>query len=230
MKNYRKAAWNTFREEVIEFDGGCCSQCGRGREDGVVLQVHHKRYIKGRMPWEYALNDCVTLCKGCHARHHGILGVIHPRDMGMPSSGWEHTDTHDLEELVGSCELCGTAIRYVFTIEHEDWHPMDVGTICCDHLTGTTFASEYMDEVKKQDRRLKTFLNSKRWKRTDGGVLQIKTLNSIVDIALFDGGYRIKVNGVRGKLQFSTEDDAKIKLFDAMENGNLVEYLRRKTG
>ena len=48
MKNrkYQGDAWKSFRKDIIESDGFRCSQCGRNSFD-VVLQVHHKKYIKG---------------------------------------------------------------------------------------------------------------------------------------------------------------------------------------
>ena len=74
MKNrkYQGDAWKSFRKDIIESDGFRCSQCGRNSFD-VVLQVHHKKYIKGRKLWEYAGEDCITLCRGCHAMEHGII-------------------------------------------------------------------------------------------------------------------------------------------------------------
>ncbi len=35
-----------------------------------VLQIHHKKYIEGRMSWEYEDDDLVTLCKQCHTSLH----------------------------------------------------------------------------------------------------------------------------------------------------------------
>lgn len=103
--------WTEFRRSVIELDGGKCTMCGR-LEDEVTLQVHHKRYITGRKPWEYGTKDCVTLCKGCHATEHGII---------MPQHGWEYGGEEDLGDLSGICEKCGTSIRYVFIVYHEKW-------------------------------------------------------------------------------------------------------------
>jgi len=99
MKQYRSSDWDIFRKEVIELDGGACVECKRTVKDEVVLQVHHKEYIKGKLPWEYPYNSCETLCKGCHAAKHGII---------PPKSGWEYAGSHDLEELIGKCELCGS--------------------------------------------------------------------------------------------------------------------------
>lgn len=49
---YADEKWAAFRERVIVLDGGECVSCGRSRSGGVVLQVHHKQYVKGRKPWE----------------------------------------------------------------------------------------------------------------------------------------------------------------------------------
>jgi 5-methylcytosine-specific restriction endonuclease McrA len=64
--------WTAFSEKVKRRDGYKCLQCGRGTGE-VTLQVHHEVYVAGKAPWEYALSDCLTLCKGCHAKEHGLI-------------------------------------------------------------------------------------------------------------------------------------------------------------
>ena len=54
----------------MERDKFKCSNCQR---DDIELNVHHKRYCVGRNPWDYSMNDLVTLCKNCHAYEHSIL-------------------------------------------------------------------------------------------------------------------------------------------------------------
>ena len=34
------------------------------------LNIHHKKYIKGRKPWEYEADSLVTLCEDCHHDIH----------------------------------------------------------------------------------------------------------------------------------------------------------------
>jgi len=36
----------------------------------LVMHVHHKLYIKERLPWEYNDSDLITLCNRCHADLH----------------------------------------------------------------------------------------------------------------------------------------------------------------
>ena len=38
--------------------------------DSVILNVHHKYYIRGKKPWEYELDALTTLCSNCHKEVH----------------------------------------------------------------------------------------------------------------------------------------------------------------
>src|SRR5260370_34736417 len=138
MQSYDNTKWKTFRGEVIRLDGGVCVRCHRGNADGVVLQVHHKIYFPGLKPWEYDYECCETLCKGCHAEEHGKI---------PPRFGWEFIGGHDLEDLVGTCEFCGTAIRHVCLVQHEKWTAFDVGEVCCDNITCTQIPTDHVDSL-----------------------------------------------------------------------------------
>jgi hypothetical protein len=128
MHHYCTADWRAFRAKVIDLDGGICLTCGRNKANGAVLQVHHKQYLPGHKPWEYPFELCETMCSGCHAALHGHV---------PPRFGWEHAGWDDLGDLTGTCECCGTSIRYVFMLQHPKWYAMEVGEICCDNLTST---------------------------------------------------------------------------------------------
>lgn len=206
MKNpYRSNRWVEFREELIELDGGACIRCGKTRGDGAVLQVHHKKYLTGKAPWEYPLELCETLCKRCHAEEHGVI---------CPSSGWEYVGEDDLGGLYGNCDRCKTEIRYVFFVQHPNWEPMAVGTICCDDLTGTKIASE----KRKYDERLTRFIKSKRWTE-DGEQHLIKQKQIEIEIIPATGGYRIHMNTTKGKKTYPTLNAAKTRVFDFIESG-----------
>ena len=60
--------WKEFRLKVLSERGNKCEFCG-GTD---VLQIHHTFYIRGKMPWEYDINDMRVLCKKCHQRIHNI--------------------------------------------------------------------------------------------------------------------------------------------------------------
>ncbi|WP_158960640.1 hypothetical protein [Myroides fluvii] len=36
----------------------------------IILHVHHKYYIKGKLPWDYLDDALITLCHGCHQETH----------------------------------------------------------------------------------------------------------------------------------------------------------------
>ena len=158
MQQYKNSLWEEFRESVLDSDNYKCVTCGRGASE-VILQVHHKRYIHGRKPWEYETKECITLCKGCHAREHGII---------QPKVGWEYIGDEDLEDLIGKCENCGSNIRYVFYVYHKDWGTIGVGTNCCDMLTDSVIASNQIESSKRYEGRKKRFIDSKRWKFLNG--------------------------------------------------------------
>lgn len=58
--------WKDKRNHIISIRGSKCERCGS--KD--FLQVHHKRYIKGRLAWEYEDNLLECLCGNCHKKHH----------------------------------------------------------------------------------------------------------------------------------------------------------------
>ena len=126
-KSYYNEEWKKFTNDVKYRDKYKCLKCGR-KEPNVILQVHHNIYKPELEPWEYPLSDCITLCKGCHAREHKLI---------EPDSGWTLISIDDLGELTGTCERkgCGADIRY----EHVTYHPKcgykSVGSTCVEHLT-----------------------------------------------------------------------------------------------
>lgn len=59
--------WQKKRLERLEASRWACDKCATTE---VTLHVHHKRYFKGRMAWEYELDELQTLCEPCHANLH----------------------------------------------------------------------------------------------------------------------------------------------------------------
>ena len=69
-KLLKDARWQKKRLEVMQRDNFTCQDCGKGLNDGIVLNVHHIRYRKGLLPWEYKDYELVTLCEDCHGNTH----------------------------------------------------------------------------------------------------------------------------------------------------------------
>ncbi len=213
MSDYRRDKWINYREEVIRLDGYACTMCGKSREDGVVLQVHHKFYDKGKKPWEYDYDACVTVCKKCHAVEHGII---------PPDFGWEYCGSDDLGSPDGECDYCGKQIRYIFFITHPSWYSLEVGEQCCDKLTSTMIATELMSAKRLLDERRKRFVSSSKWvvSKVGAGIRRGK-----FNIRIISGEkFRVVVNGVVGKKLFQTELDAKCFIFDVLESGRLSRW------
>lgn len=217
MEGYTKADWHAFRTEMIKLHGGQCSTCGRG-EPEVVLQVHHKHYVAGRLPWQYGYEECEVLCRGCHAREHGLIA---------PRFGWRYLGDSDLGDLIGTCDLCGTALRYVFLVDHPQWPAMEVGTDCCDNLTDTKQASTLMESRRRYVSRLKTFVSSPRWKRGDQA-LRIRHQKIDLEVGRAADGFKLHVNGHEGKLRFPSLLEAKTAAFDLIESGKAAAFVKKK--
>jgi hypothetical protein len=215
---YRLKEWKEFRANVIEMDGHQCRHCGRGKDE-VVLQVHHEIYIKSRMPWEYGTEYCITLCKGCHAAEHGII---------QPKRGWELIEIVDLKELAGTCQngKCGQSIRYVYEVWHPSWGFLEVGTICCDYLTESYFASTHRKSIRRYESRKKRFIQSRRWKR-EGNIHRIKQSVFKVEIEDEMSAFYLTIHGLRSENLYGSLEEAKTKVFDVIESGVLFEYLDR---
>jgi hypothetical protein len=152
-KSYYNKKWFDFSKKVRLRDGNKCLKCGRTNSE-VVLQTHHKKYKPNLKLWEYPLSDCITLCKGCHSREHGIV---------EPGRGWSLISIDDLGELNGICERkgCGKEIRYEHLTYHPKWGHMIVGSTCIEHLTKEDqFLSK---EVLKLFRKISNFIKKSVW-------------------------------------------------------------------
>ena len=80
--------WQRLRLQMLDAAGWAC-QCCKTKE--VTLHVHHKRYVKGRMAWEYTEDELDVLCKDCHADEHEadslLLDVVKGGELpGYPST------------------------------------------------------------------------------------------------------------------------------------------------
>lgn len=153
MKSWKNENWENFSLTIKERDNYKCFKCGRGDNES-ILQVHHLKYKPNKKPWEYELDDCVTLCKGCHAREHNII---------EPTSGWTLLSIDDLGNLSGICERenCGQSIRYEHLTYHPNWGYKIVGSTCIDYLTQTD--KLLSQEVVKIYRQINKFLEEITW-------------------------------------------------------------------
>lgn len=73
--------WQKMRLKKLEAAEWRCQLCW---DDEAMLSVHHKRYVKARMPWDYPEHELVVLCQPCHEAEHEqkelrqeLLGALH---------------------------------------------------------------------------------------------------------------------------------------------------------
>jgi hypothetical protein len=74
------ATWSEFKKECVEsVDENGRYELLEYEEEmpfsstsnaPTILQVHHRYYIKGRLPWEYKSDALQTLCAECHQKLH----------------------------------------------------------------------------------------------------------------------------------------------------------------
>lgn len=65
--------WQRRRLEILGRSDFHCESCGDGTQ---TLHVHHRRYVKGREPWEYEDHELVTLCASCHSQDHDAREML----------------------------------------------------------------------------------------------------------------------------------------------------------
>lgn len=82
----RRPEWQKVRLLVLERSGWKCEQCGN---DEQMLHVHHKRYIKGRMAWDYEMDNFEALCESCHKENHQHRDRIETVLASIPGYMWE---------------------------------------------------------------------------------------------------------------------------------------------
>jgi hypothetical protein len=105
----RLPQWQKRRLTRLEASGWACEQCRATERE---LQVHHKRYVRGRAPWEYEDDELEVLCDNCHAAEHGKAPrraptcppVRSPADrlawmLMLESDWWEHLSGEDQSTL-----------------------------------------------------------------------------------------------------------------------------------
>lgn len=72
-EQYKHPEWQKKRLECLEAAAWECQECGATDQE---LHVHHPRYIKGRMAWEYENTELQVLCETCHKAAHKLLDAI----------------------------------------------------------------------------------------------------------------------------------------------------------
>ncbi|TGV80247.1 HNH endonuclease, partial [Mesorhizobium sp. M00.F.Ca.ET.149.01.1.1] len=65
--NVPSSSWSTIRQQVLKRDGYRCVSCGIELKSASA-DIHH--LLPRSMGGTDELSNLITLCDGCHARHH----------------------------------------------------------------------------------------------------------------------------------------------------------------
>lgn len=60
--------WEKARQKVLQRDNSKCTRCGRTRDDGVKLHIHHIRHAA--RGGQTMTSNLTTLCEICHKAVH----------------------------------------------------------------------------------------------------------------------------------------------------------------
>lgn len=69
----RDPRWQRRRLEIMARANFACEECGDTR---TTLNVHHKVYRAGAMPWEYVDAELACLCENCHEEEHNPMPAV----------------------------------------------------------------------------------------------------------------------------------------------------------
>jgi hypothetical protein len=63
----RLPVWQRKRLEILSERNFTCERCNSSERE---LHVHHKKYSRGKEPWDYPSNNFEVLCVDCHSDEH----------------------------------------------------------------------------------------------------------------------------------------------------------------
>lgn len=101
--------WQRKRLQVLERANWTCQACGATDRQ---LHAHHKAYIKGRWPWDYADELLECLCDPCHDKAHEHLKRLELTVAQQPSAL--------LPNVVRLMDLLGAAMSATSRAERVD--------------------------------------------------------------------------------------------------------------
>jgi hypothetical protein len=67
QEQLQQPEWQEVRKKILQDRNYKCEECGAIDKP---LQVHHKKYVKGRLAWQYHHDLLQVLCEDCHKNIH----------------------------------------------------------------------------------------------------------------------------------------------------------------
>lgn len=119
-----------------------------------------------------------------------------------------------------ACENCQTKIKHCFLIFHPQWGTIQVGTVCCDRLTTTSYATDQRGMEGKRKR----YLNPENWQKTDKGNMHRRYKGRHILVFEKEGSYSLKIEETFGRKKFTTQEEALNHAFSIIHDGRLRRY------
>jgi hypothetical protein len=110
----RDPRWQRRRLEIMQRAEFRCEQCA---DDSKTLNVHHRVYRKGALPWEYSDDELACLCETCHEAEHITRDAI--RD-AMATMG-----INQLEALLGFIQAQSFVLAWQPEISQGQAYPIE---------------------------------------------------------------------------------------------------------
>lgn len=117
FEKLRDPRWQRKRLEVMQRDEFTCQSCF---DSGSTLNVHHRVYIKGNEPWDYPVENLVTLCESCHSDEGQVSQAIHDFIVNVWPDYAFNTDTSRFKNL-GAFIAVGKCGGRISPYHEEDW-------------------------------------------------------------------------------------------------------------
>jgi hypothetical protein len=133
----RDPRWQKTRLKIMERDKFQCQRCGSAEK---TLNVHHKKYIKNRAPWDYTDDFLVTLCEDCHKVKHPEKTLPPKRPLNLSAPGFVITWTAFPDNEISAWDIVewsGTTVRH--------GHPEKNEIYVCLDRRGRTFWIDQSD-------------------------------------------------------------------------------------
>jgi 5-methylcytosine-specific restriction endonuclease McrA len=107
--------WQKKRLELLNRDKWTCQVC---LSEEHTLHIHHRRYVKELLPWEYPDHMMVTLCEFCHANEgEQMFEAIKELIFNLKDAG---IHSHQVRNLTSAFKKCYQKGDHISLIE-PDW-------------------------------------------------------------------------------------------------------------
>lgn len=110
--------WQRKRLEILQRDNFTCQSCG---DEKSTLHIHHKRYLRGREPWDVPNDILITLCEFCHEKEKDEMEEYTPilieqiKDKFLGDDVREIAHAFNKLKILGDSHITASLIYWVFS-------------------------------------------------------------------------------------------------------------------